>query len=288
MAKRNRITATMSKTIAESSPLIKKTKSNNTSEVEKVQALEVTLKDLIANPYQPRMDMNVQALNELISSIEQNGLLQPIVITNKNDYGKYTIVAGHRRVEAHKIMGKHSIKATIIEDVAEKELAILSLTENLLRENLHPLENAIAVKSILDSGLVESQNKLAEYIGLSKGYISKLINALKLPESILQKVKSDNYVDIDILALLNKLPDEAVITEAYGLIKKLSRSEAEKLIKSRYLNQPVKSQGPIEIKSTSSKINININTKKLTPAKLKVINEKIEQLNVELSKIIEE
>ena len=287
MAKRNRITAAMSKTIAESSPLIKKTKSNNTIENEKVEALEVSLKELATNPYQPRMDMNVQSLNELITSIEKNGLLQPIVITEKDENGVYTIIAGHRRVEAHKIMGKHSIKATIVYNVADKDLAILSLTENLLRENLHPLENAIAIKSILDSGLVESQNKLADYIGLSKGYISKLINALKLPSAILQKVKNDNYVDIDVLSLLNKLENETVIAEAYELIKKLSRSEAEKLIKSRYLKQPVKVQGPIEIKSTSSKINININTKKLTPAKLKVINEKIEQLNTELSKIIE-
>ncbi len=204
--KRNRITPEMSKTIAESSPLIKKAFPKKVEEGKNL--VDIPLENLIQNPYQPRIDINLQSLNELITSIEQNGLLQPIVVTKEDKNGKHTIIAGHRRYEAFKIMGKDKITAVIVDNVEEKELAIYSLTENLMRENLHPLENAIAIKHILDQGIVESQNKLAEYVGFSKGYVSKLLNLLKLPTSMIKKIKEDNYKDINVLVLLNKIENE--------------------------------------------------------------------------------
>ena len=149
--KRNRITSEMSKTIAESSPLIKRIKSVP-EEVSTKSIIEIPLKNLQSNPYQPRIDINIQSLNELISSIEQNGLMQPIVITPTfNDNESHIIVAGHRRYEAFKIMGKEKIQCIIMKDLHDKDLAVLSLTENLMRENLHPIENAIAIKNILDN-----------------------------------------------------------------------------------------------------------------------------------------
>ena len=140
MAKRNRITSAMSQTIAESSPLIKSSpKMIKTAETENIY--NIPLSALVKNPFQPRIDMNTNALNDLISSIEENGLLQPIVVAEKNDAtDKYIIIAGHRRFEAHKIMGKETIKATVLQNIQNKELAILSLTENIIRENLHPLK----------------------------------------------------------------------------------------------------------------------------------------------------
>lgn len=206
--KRNRITAAMSQTIAESSPLIKKTKVLTTDSKEEGREVEILLSQLIYNPFQPRIEINMHSLYELISSIEQNGLMQPIVITDLQENGFHTIVAGHRRFEAFKIMGKTKIPAIVLKDLQDKDLAILSLTENLMRENLHPIENAIAIKNILDNNIVESQNKLAEYVGFSKGYVSKLMSILKLPTSIIKIIKTDNYKDINILILINKLKDE--------------------------------------------------------------------------------
>jgi len=283
--KRNRITAEMSKTIAESSPLIKKTKSVSSASNHENSVIEINLNDLVPNPFQPRININMQSLNELISSIEQNGLMQPIVITEIKENGKHTIVAGHRRYEAFKIMGKSKIDALIKKDLADQDLAILSLTENLMRENLHPIENAIAIKNILDNGIVESQNKLAEYVGLSKGYVSKLMSILKLPTNVIQKIKDENYTDINILILLNKLSDDSQMLEAFDAIKNLKRSEAEKYIKNTYLAKKEVPETLIHIKSSKTKISVDIDIKKLSKEQLNIINEKVEALNKEISKL---
>lgn len=280
--KRNRITAAMSKTIADTSPLIKKTKIISTEVKNKNNILEIELLKLQANPYQPRININLHSLNELISSIEQNGLLQPIIITEEQNNGFYTIIAGHRRYEAHKIMGREHINSIVIKDLEDKDLAILSLTENLMRENLHPIENAIAIKNILDNKIVESQNKLAEYVGLSKGYVSKLMNILKLPTSIIQVIKNDNYTDINILVLLNKLKSEIDMLEAYKIVKTLSRSDAEKHIKSKYLSKSEKVNSIINVKNSKFKISINIDLKKLSDDQKSTIETKILNLNNEI------
>jgi len=283
--KRNRITAEMSQTIAESSPLIKKTKVIVSDNKDEDSVVQIKLNNLESNPFQPRININMQSLNELISSIEQNGLMQPIVITELENNGKYTIVSGHRRYEAFKIMGKSTIDALIKKDLADKDLAILSLTENLMRENLHPIENAIAIKNILDNDIVESQNKLAEYVGLSKGYVSKLMNILKLPTKVIQIIKENNYTDINILILLNKLIDENQMLEAFNAIKDLKRSDAEKYIKNTYLAKKETSDSIIDIKTSKSKISVDIAIKKLSSDKIEIITKKIEALNEDIKKL---
>ncbi|MDF1878388.1 ParB/RepB/Spo0J family partition protein [Sulfurimonas sp. SAG-AH-194-C20] len=277
--KRNRISAEMSKTIAESSPLIKKSKTPVLGTLDANNSSSIPLNKLLMNPYQPRIDINIHTLNELISSIEQNGLMQPIVVTEEKENGFHTIVAGHRRYEAFKIMGKSKIPSIIMPNLLDKDLAILSLTENLMRENLHPIENAIAIKNILDNKIVESQNKLAEYVGLSKGYVSKLMNILKLPTILIEKIKMDNYKDINILVLLNKLNNTDQMLEAYSVVKELSRAGAEKYIKTTYLSTEIFSETIINIKESKTKISVNIDIKKLTPSQIALITKEIEELD---------
>lgn len=277
--KRNRISAEMSKTIAESSPLIKKSKTASLGILEETNSSSISLNKLLINPYQPRIDINIHTLNELISSIEQNGLMQPIIVTEEKENGFHTIVAGHRRYEAFKIMGKNKIPVIIMPNLLDKDLAILSLTENLMRENLHPIENAIAIKNILDNKIVESQNKLAEYVGLSKGYVSKLMNILKLPTEIIEKIKNDNYKDINILVLLNKLDTTDQMLEAYNVIKELSRADAEKYIKTTYLSKEISSESIINIKESKSKISVNIDIKKLSASQIEIITKEIKELD---------
>jgi len=277
--KRNRISAEMSKTIAESSPLIKKSKTTVVGLSEENGSSNISLNKLLMNPYQPRIDINIHTLNELISSIEQNGLMQPIIVTEVKENGFHTIVAGHRRYEAFKIMGKSEIPTIIMPNLLDKDLAILSLTENLMRENLHPIENAIAIKNILDNKIVESQNKLAEYVGLSKGYVSKLMNILKLPTVLIEKIKEDNYKDINILVLLNKLNNSNQMLEAYNAIKELSRSDAEKYIRTTYLFKEIPLEPIINIKESKSKISVNIDIKKLTHTQIALISKEIKELD---------
>jgi ParB family chromosome partitioning protein len=286
--KRNRITAEMSQTIAESSPLIKKTKTISVESSEENTIIDININNLIPNPFQPRIDINVQSLNELISSIEQNGLLQPIIATKANENGIHTIVAGHRRYEAHKIMGKSTIKSLLIKDYQDKDLAILSLTENLMREDLHPIENAIAIKNILDNNIVESQNKLAEFVGLSKGYVSKLLNLLKLPTNVIKTIKDEHYKDINILIMLNKLQSESQMLEVFHAIKKLTRADAEKYIKNKYFTKNESAKSIVDIKASKSKISLDIDIKKLSKEQLEIITSKVETLNQEIIKLSNE
>ena len=283
--KRNRITSEMSKIIGETSPFVKQVPSSFENKDEENTIINVDLHKLVTNPYQPRINIDEKSLEELISSIEQNGLLQPIVITEeKNDF--FTIIAGHRRFEAFKIIGKNTIKATIMKDITDKDLAILSLTENLVRENLHPIENAIAIKNILNNNIVESQNKLAVYVGLSKGHISKLMNILKLPSSFISKIKEENYKDINILVLLNKINNITLIEEAFENIKNLSRSEAEKYLKLNYLSIENKELQHVDIGISKTKINLNIQFKNLDDNQKNEIINKISLLKNEIELII--
>lgn len=279
MAKRNRITSAMSQTIAESSPLIKSLpKLMKTVGTENIH--NIPLSALVKNPFQPRIDMDTNALNDLISSIEENGLLQPIVVTKKTDAtDKYIIIAGHRRFEAHKIMGKETIKATVLQNIQNKELAILSLTENMIRENLHPIENAISIKNILDQGVVESQNKLAEYLGLSKGHISKMISILKLPTSLLQRIKEVNYRDINVLSLLNKIENLNNMLKTFEEIKSMTRLDAEKYIKNILSPESIINKELYKSKISKTKINVEITIKDLNPTVIEAIKMKLQELS---------
>ena len=274
--KRNRITASMSQTIAESSPLIKKVKTQDANPDNDIR--EIKISELKENPFQPRIDINLHSLEELITSIEQNGLLQPIVVTKLEGNDDYTIIAGHRRYEAYKIMGEKQIKCSVLKNITDKDLAVLSLTENIMRENLHPIENAIAIKNILDKKIVESQNKLAIYVGMSKGYVSKLMNILKLPSSVIKIIKEENYKDINILILINKLKNEEEMLKAYHQIKDMARSKAAAFIKAQYINIKSVKVDMIDIKRSKSKINIAIDIKHLKEKEKEALNKELEAL----------
>lgn len=280
MAKRNRITSAMSKTIAESSPLIKSAPKNLQTSTED-ELIEVDLLNLIKNPYQPRINMNTNSLNELVCSIEKNGLMQPIVVTKKNDH--YIIVAGHRRAEAYKILGKKSIKATVLHNVEDQSLAILALTENMVREDLHPVENALSMKYILDEGVVGSQNQLAEHLGLSKGYISKLMSLLHLPSELIKIIKDENYKTISVLVLLNKIPAEQILS-AFEAVKTLNRIEAEKYLMKNYFQKKPKEIQRYISKISKNKINVEINIKDLDAKLLDAIQLKLEEIAKDLQK----
>jgi len=277
MAKRNRITKAMSQTIAESSPLVKTTPKSIQSEKNDI-VQEVSINDLKENPYQPRINIDHHKLNELVSSIEKNGLLQSILVA-KND-GQYIIIAGHRRVEAFKILGKQKIQVKLLKNVSEQDLAILSLSENIIREDLHPIENALSMKYILDKHIVSSQNKLSEYLGLSKGYVSKMINILKLPNELSTLIKNDNYRDINILIIINKLNDLKTMTLAYNEIKNLSRQEAENHLMNTYFEKPTQNKYIMKTNFTKEKISLSINTKNISNEKMSIIKNKIEEIEI--------
>ena len=118
------------------------------NETKKNDVVEIPLAEIRSNPYQPRKEFDEDALQELADSIKEHGVIQPIIV--KKSIKGYEIVAGERRTRASKMAGKEKIPA-IIKDYTDQEMMEIALAENILRQNLNPIEEAEQFKEILKS-----------------------------------------------------------------------------------------------------------------------------------------
>lgn len=145
--------------------------------------------DIIPNPAQPRKIFDEDDLNELIHSVSEFGVLQPIVVRPRAGLeGKYELIMGERRLRASKAAGLSTIPA-VVRDTADEDLLRDALLENLHRSQLNPLEEASAYQQLLaDFGITQEQ--LASKIGRSRPQISNTIRLLKLPEQVQLRVAS--------------------------------------------------------------------------------------------------
>ena len=136
---------------------------------------------------QPRKHFDKQSLEELARSIEENGLLQPILVREYAN-GRYQIIAGERRFRASKIAGLSEIPAIIL-DKDDRKVAEIALIENIQREDLNPIEEAMAFRSLADEyGL--TQEELSEKVGKSRSAIANSVRLLDLPAPVLEMVAS--------------------------------------------------------------------------------------------------
>ncbi len=277
MAKRNRITAALSQTIAESAPLVKIASKQVVIDGTETYA-DIEVAKLVQNPFQPRIEIEANELSELVQSIEKNGLLQPILVTQNKD-ATYTILAGHRRAEAFKVLGREKIPSMLKNSVSKQDMAVFAMAENAVRVDLNPIEFALSMQHLLNQGIAESQNKLAEHIGLSKGHVSKLMSILKLPPEIIERVKKDRYGIVSVLSTLNKVSQNQ-IQEAYEEIKTLSRDDAEEILKSKYLSNErnIKLLPIFGIKRTKERIKLDINIVAMDKDKIIKLNDAIKNL----------
>lgn len=230
-----------------------------TANVEHVQLnklIEISVTDLYENPYQPRISIDSGDLKSLANSIKESGLIQPIVVTERKE-GGYTIVAGHRRVEAHKLLGIDNVKA-VVKEVEHVQLAILPLVENLQRENTSVIEDAIAFRRLLNDKIVKTQDELASLISLTKSSISKTMSVLKLPQNVIKQVKKDKYRDVNVLSLLNKVPENDMLA-TYKAINKENRTNAISYIKN-ILNKSEPSVNENMIINTEKVFKINLDS----------------------------
>lgn len=140
--------------------------------------VQIDLGDLRPNPYQPRREFNQQALDELSESIQQQGVLQPIIVRQSSVKG-YEIVAGERRYRASKQAGLETIPA-IIRELDEKVMMQVAILENLQREDLTALEEADAYQLMMDK-LDMTQEKVAKELGKSRSYIANHLRLRTLP-----------------------------------------------------------------------------------------------------------
>ncbi|MBK7642653.1 MAG: ParB/RepB/Spo0J family partition protein [Planctomycetes bacterium] len=140
---------------------------------------ELPLDAIRTNPFQPRVNFDPAGLEELVQSIRQHGLLQPIVVRQQND--GYQLISGERRLRAFRELGRTSIPASIRTGVSDAEMLELALVENLQRRDLDPIERALGYRRMIqDLGLTQEQ--VADRVGLQRPTVANHLRLLDLPE----------------------------------------------------------------------------------------------------------
>ena len=189
------------------------------------EVIDVDIEELRANPYQPRKVFNDEALMELSNSIKEHGVFQPIIV--KKSIKGYESIAGERRVRASKLAGLKKIPA-IIRNLNDEQMMEIALLENLQRENLSAIEEAIAYKSMIEK-LSLTQEDLAKKVGKSRSHITNILGLLRLPKEVQQMV-ANNQLSMGHARVLSKLEDNQKIIEmAHEIVdKKIPVRELEK------------------------------------------------------------
>ena len=249
---------------------------------EKNNILKVKIVDIIDNPYQPRIEIKNDSLNDLANSIKENGLLQPILL-NKLDNNNYELIAGHRRTEAHKILGLEDIKAIVISEIDKNDveykrnMSVNALIENIQRENLNILEVAISIKNLIEEDIFSSKQDIAKYLGKSNTFVSKMFSVLNLQKEIISDLRVNKSLkDLETLYELQKIKDDKIQLEFYyklieGVLTRKDIREYNKDKKELTKTNPE----PYKIDNKKDIMTVNISTLKLDDLKKKELEDKI-------------
>lgn len=149
--------------------------------------LDIDVTRIRSNPYQPRKVFNEEQLTDLMSSIKEHGVIQPIIV--RQSFNGYEIVAGERRWRATKALNNKTIPA-VVRKFTDQQVMEIALIENLQREDLNPVEIAYAYKKLITTYNL-TQEELAERIGVSRPNVANFLRLLQLPELILNEVSSE-------------------------------------------------------------------------------------------------
>ena len=206
--------------------------STNIVEEEKIQEGEViqNLKVIEVEPNkdQPRRIFDEESIEELASSIKEYGVIQPIIVTKQNDY--YQIVAGERRWRASKKAGLSEIPA-IVREYDKQKNSEIALIENIQRQDLNPIEKAMAIRELLDTYEL-TQQKLADKLGISRSGLANTVRILNLSPKVIDLVKEGKLTEGHCKALLAVEDEEKQYQAAIHMIESGdSVREAEKQMK---------------------------------------------------------
>ena len=143
--------------------------------------LELKILEIERSPYQPRRDFKEEELRELAESLKNNGLVQPPTV-RKNSAGRYELIAGERRIRAAQLAGWTKIAVTLIE-ADDQTAAVMTTTENLQREDLNPIEEAVSYKTLQDRFNLTQQD-VADKVGKGRATVANSVRLLELPEEV--------------------------------------------------------------------------------------------------------
>ncbi|WP_024953849.1 ParB/RepB/Spo0J family partition protein [Sulfurospirillum arcachonense] len=188
---------------------------------------DIDVNRISPNPYQPRKYFNESAIKELSESIKKHGLLQPIIVVEKDN--DYMLLAGERRFRATKKAGLETIRA-IVADIESENLRELALIENIQREDLNPIELAIAYKELIEEYNI-TQEGLSEVVKKSRTQITNTLRLLSLTEKT-QKLVVEGKLSqghAKVVVGLDSNDEQTVVNTILG--QKLSVRETEQLVK---------------------------------------------------------
>lgn len=175
---------------------------------ENVGTLRLT--EIEPNKNQPRKNFDKEALEQLASSIRENGVLQPLLVRPLAT-GNYQIIAGERRWRASKIAGLSEVPVVIRDDLSEEQVMQIALIENLQRENLNPIEEALGYKELIDNYKM-TQDELAKTLGKARSSIANSLGLLTLPKTV-KDLLAEGELSAGHCKALKSIKDPALMTE---------------------------------------------------------------------------
>ncbi len=190
--------------------------------------IEVGLENVLPSPHQPRRIFDAEALNGLAESIKEHGIIQPIIVTKKSD-DAYELIAGERRLKAAKLAGLKTIPA-IIRDLSEQKKMEFALIENLQREDLNPLEIAIAYQKLEDEFNLSHQ-ELAHKVGKSQAVIANYLRMLNLRDEVKEAILAGKLTEGHARTLAGLLYEDQLEGMEKIISGKMTVREAEKAAK---------------------------------------------------------
>ena len=245
---------------------------------------EIKLDEIRSNPYQPRKVFDDESLQELASSIKEHGVVQPVIV--KKSIKGYELVVGERRTRACRLAGLKTVPA-VVKDFNDQEMMEIALIENIQRENLNPIEEAMAYDAIIH-GYNLTQEDVAKKFGKSRTYITNLLGLLKLPEETRRFVE-EKKLSMSHARALSKLEDKDEINRLASKIvdEGLNVRTIENI--ARDINNPKKLTLPHKGFNSKYSIYEDLMREKIG-TKVKITNKKIEipfSSTKELEKILE-
>ena len=190
---------------------------------------EVNLRHITTNPFQPRTDFNVEKLNELATSIENLGVIQPITVRKMKEQ-QYQLISGERRFRASQLAGLIKIPA-FIRIANDQQMLEMALVENVQRENLNPIEVALSYKRLIDE-INLTQEECSERVGKNRSTISNFLRLLKLPNEIQKALINGKISNGHARSLVSIKSEESQINLFYDIIENgYSVREVEQLSK---------------------------------------------------------
>lgn len=188
---------------------------------------DIDLDLIVENPYQPRKNFDETALRELSESIKRHGLIQPIIVIEKD--GGYMLIAGERRFRATKMLGESKIRA-IVADIESQSLRELALIENIQREDLNPIELANSYRELIDEYKI-TQDGLANIIHKSRVQITNTMRLLSLSAVTQEYIKEGKLTQGHAKVIVGLEPNDEKTAVDTIIGQRLSVRETENLVK---------------------------------------------------------